>query len=125
MEQRRQQFTKELGLTDKQQQQMQALREETRGKMKELQEAVRENRNALHEELQKTDLDTGEINKITSNLKGLQGEKIDYMVDNVIQMKKILTPEQYEKLSQLKDARKERRQQKKQGDYGKKRGKRF
>ena len=107
----RQNFMKELDLTDEQQQQMQELRKETKERMKELREAMKENRNALHNELQKTDVNTRTINKITSEIKDLQGQKIDYMVDNVIQMKEILTPEQFEKLSEMREKRKGRRGQ--------------
>jgi len=107
----RQNFMKELDLTDEQQQQMQELRKETKERMKELREAMKENRNALHNELQKTDINTREIKKITSEIKDLQGQKIDYMVDNVIQMKEILAPEQFEKLSEMREKRKGRRGQ--------------
>ena len=55
----------------------------------------------LRHELEKTEANREAINKITKELKELQGVMLDQRVDSVLKMKQLLTPEQFERLQSL------------------------
>ena len=98
-----------LVLIRKQQKQFKTFREADKAKLKELKEAMKENRHALRDELKTYDTDTSAINSTVAKMKTLQSEMIDLRVASFLQMKKILTPEQYEKLQEMKGQRKSKR----------------
>ena len=86
----------ELGLTPEQQEQLKTQREAHRGKMKELHETLKTKRAELKEELEKAGSNEGRINSLASEVKSLMSESVDLRVGNILEVKAILTPEQFE-----------------------------
>jgi len=105
----------EMDLKPEQREQLWEQRAENREKMKEVNAALREERRSLRKELQKSDSSEQLIQNIVSKMKELEGERIDRRVDNFLKMKEILTPEQFQKMCQMKKQAKHR----KRGRHGK------
>ena len=103
---RREKFAEELGLTPEQREAIKAQKEESKTKIKEVQEELRTSRKALHEELKKPETDRTAIDNIVYRMKEAQGELIDQRVNRFLAMKKILTPEQFHKMGEMKEAKK-------------------
>ena len=103
----------DLGLTQEQQDQMKALRESGKEKAGSLREKSKEVRQALREELNKADTDSSKVKGYVEDLTALYRQKLEQRVDGVLGMKKVLTPEQFsklnEKMEQKKEAWRERR----------------
>jgi Spy/CpxP family protein refolding chaperone len=110
-----------LDLTEEQRETLTAQREENWKKMKELREAMNENRQALREELLKDDYSKAAVKKTVSEMKDVQGEMIEQRVDHFLQMKEVLTPEQYRKFTELAE---KKHQKAKKGRYEEKRHRR-
>ena len=98
-------LAEELDLTTEQQERMKALRQENKGKRQQLQQELKESRKALKEELGKYRSDPAVIDGAVAQMKDLQAQLIDYRVDHFVEMKRILTPEQFEKMSKIKQGR--------------------
>ena len=103
---RMEKFAEELALTPEQREAMKAQKETSKAKMQEAQEELRTSRKALHEELQKPETDRTAIDNIVYRMKEAQGQLIDQRVDSFLAMKKILTPEQFQKMGEMKEDRK-------------------
>ena len=110
-----------LDVTDEQKETLTVQREEHWKKMKELREAMNENRQALREELLKDDYSKAAVKKTVSEMKDVQGEMIEQRVDHFLQMKEVLTPEQYRKFTELAE---KKHQKAKKGRYEEKRHRR-
>ena len=100
-------FLKDLNLTPQQKDQMKADREQNAGKMKELRETTRAKRTELKAEFDKPTVDTARVNAIATELKTLEGQKVDMMVARLLSLKKILTPEQFQKMQEKMEKKKE------------------
>lgn len=96
-------LTEKLELTQEQQEQMKEMKEGNREERQKLQEEMKANREALKAELQKPETDKAAIDKTVAAMKDAQGKLIDLRVQNFMQMKEILTPEQFQKMSELKE----------------------
>jgi len=107
-------LTKDLGLTKEQEGTLESQRKEFRDKNKELRERMMEKSKELKEELDKPAVDNAKVNRITEDIKNITGEKITNRVNKITAMKKVLTPEQYQKLQQ-KMERKHKRWNKRKG----------
>ena len=97
----------ELGLTREQQDQVKALREsgkEKAGPLREKSKAVRE---AMREELNRADTDSSKVKGYVEELTALYRQKLEQRVDGVLGMKKVLTPEQFSKLNEKMEQKKE------------------
>lgn len=101
-------FVKELGLTDDQLTKFRQHRVESKTEAVKLRMLLKDHQSDLREELGRYDSDTAKINKITSEIKKLQAQLIDHRVASVLELKKILTPEQFEKFQERIDERRER-----------------
>ena len=99
-EERKEKFIKELGLTPEQEEQIKALRSGQKEKRGELWVKIQAKRLELKEELEKPTTDRARIDSIVTELKALMAEKLDQRVEGILSMKKILTPEQYEKFKE-------------------------
>ncbi|MCX6339836.1 MAG: periplasmic heavy metal sensor [Candidatus Aureabacteria bacterium] len=95
----------ELNLTPAQMEQLNTQRQANKSAMRELQQALKTKRRELREELDKQKPDKGKLESITSELKRLEAQRIDQRVKNILQMKETLTPEQFKKMSSLKEER--------------------
>ena len=100
-------LSEDLNLTPEQKDQMKAHHKESRQTMEKLRGEMKEYRKALKEELKKENPDRPAIARTVAKMKDVQGRMIDQRVNNFLQMKKILTPEQYQKLSEIREKKKE------------------
>ncbi len=93
---------KMLNLSPAQKEQVQNQRSANKQKWSELKEKTRSKRLELKQELEKPEIDKNKINAITADIKTLMGEQIDLRIDDILAMKRILTPEQFKKLQERK-----------------------
>ncbi|MBN2452805.1 MAG: periplasmic heavy metal sensor [Candidatus Omnitrophica bacterium] len=91
-------MAEELKLTPEQKDALDKDRAEFMAKSKDLKEKIRAARVALKEELEKPVTDTARVNTLVADLKNLVGQQIQYRVDKVTAMKRVLTPEQFGKM---------------------------
>ena len=101
---------KSLNLTSEQRGQIEAQRVQAREKMRGLRESLLSKRRELRRELEKSDSDRKKLDSTIAEVKDLHMQITDQRVNNVLQMKGILTDEQFKKLQALE--RKERRRRK-------------
>ncbi|MCM8761384.1 MAG: Spy/CpxP family protein refolding chaperone [Candidatus Omnitrophica bacterium] len=91
-------MTRELGLTAGQKAELAKQREAFAPKVKEIREKMKTAHEALKTELDKASPDKAKLAAIVEDLKNLSGEQIQMRIEKVLQMKKILTPEQFAKM---------------------------
>ncbi len=96
----------QLKLTDDQKKQLEANKQKQREQMKSVFEQMKTQREALHQELMKTDLDMNKINSIQTQIKTLQSQMIDNRLNSILEVRKILTPEQFKKFISSMEQRK-------------------
>ncbi len=109
----------EIGLTPEQKTQIETFHKEQRAKDAELRTKMQEKREALREELTKTDSDTVKIEQLKTDMTAIYEEKMQARIDGVLKIKETLTPEQYEKLNQKMKEKHEAWKEKK-GTWGEK-----
>jgi len=97
---KRSQVIKQLNLTPQQEAQIKQLQMFNRQKAKELFLRLREKRKELADELDKARSSPIKIRALIAELKDLQGRLIEQRVEDVLKMKEILTPEQYQMFSE-------------------------
>ena len=88
----------QLNLTDQQNKQLDESRNKYREQDKALFKQMKENRALVCQELQKDKLDMNKINQANSQIKKIKGQLIDSRLQGILEIKKILTPEQFKKL---------------------------
>ena len=88
----------QLNLTDQQKKQLDENRNKYREQNKALFNQIKEKRALVRQELQKDKLDMDKINQANSELKKIEGQLSDSMLQNMLETRKILTPEQFKKL---------------------------
>ncbi|MCB9771616.1 MAG: Spy/CpxP family protein refolding chaperone [Candidatus Omnitrophica bacterium] len=99
----------QLSLTDAQKQQLEQNKINNQGKKKDLYEKIRSYKEMLNQELMKIDLDMTKINNIQGSIKALQMQILDDRLNSILEVRKILTPEQFTKfIGFMKEARQER-----------------
>ena len=102
-------FYKELNLTPEQRDQVKAQKEATKAQKQELREAMKAKRAELKAELAKKDLDRARVNVITTEMKAITAKLVDMRVESIIALKKILTPEQFQKMQDKMGQHREKR----------------
>ncbi|NTV28836.1 MAG: periplasmic heavy metal sensor [Candidatus Omnitrophica bacterium] len=96
----------ELGIGQEQHQKMEALRKGFQGQQSAMGSELRDKKNALREMLEgEGALDKGKVAGLVSEIKSLQGKLLDNRVDQVFKIREVLTPEQYNKLKELRKKR--------------------
>jgi len=108
-----QKIEKALGVTPEQRQKMKELRQASQAKQKALADELKAKKSALREELEGPKPNRSKISGLVADVKALQGKMLDDRVEQIFQMREILTPEQYKKLKEL-------RAERSSGDTGKK-----
>ncbi|MCX6356885.1 MAG: Spy/CpxP family protein refolding chaperone [Candidatus Aureabacteria bacterium] len=103
----------QLNLTPEQKQKLDAQRKEKKSAMKGLEESLKAKRGELREEMDKEKTDKAKIESIGADLKRIEAQRIDQEISGILQMKEILTPEQFKKMSAM-------REEHKGGKHGKK-----
>lgn len=98
---------KELNLTKEQEAKLGEYRKQNMPEKKKSMEGLRDSRKKLMEELGKTTSDQNEINRLSSEVKRHEATLLDLHVKSILQMKEVLTPEQYQKFGdRIKEQRK-------------------
>ena len=97
---KRSQVIQQLNLTPQQEAQIKQLQMLNRQKAKELFRRLKEKRRELADELDKARSNPIKIRALIAALKDIQGRLIEKRVEDVLKMKEILTPEQYQKFSE-------------------------
>lgn len=96
-------LVKELNLTADQQRQLEESRTAYRQQAGELRGKIKEKRGALKTALSKPGVTKEGVEPIVAEIKTLQAQMVDQRVDGILSVKKILTPEQFEKMQQKMD----------------------
>lgn len=110
---KRQKFYKELNLTDEQKKLLKENKNKNREQMKILFEGIKEKKALIREEVQKDELNMEKINQLQNELKALQTQMIDHRLEGILEVRKILTPEQFKKFLTKMEDRKGRDKHKK------------
>ncbi len=92
---------KQLNLSPEQEKQLNTHRKKHREQGKEIHTNIKAKREAMKEELQKQDLDMNKINKIHSEMKSMHSKKADHRLEGILEVRKILTTEQFVKFMEL------------------------
>lgn len=101
---KRQQFYKDLNLTQEQKKALEENKNKNREQMKTLFAGMKEKKALIREELQKDELNMEKINQVQNELKALQTQMIDHRLEGILEVRKILTPEQFKKfLTKMED----------------------
>jgi periplasmic protein CpxP/Spy len=95
----------ELGLTPEQKDKLKALREDARAKQAGLADDLRNAKSALQKELDSPSPDRKRADNLVASVNKLQSQILAARVDQVFAMRAILTPEQYQKLVQIREER--------------------
>lgn len=102
-EERKDKIYKKLGLSEEQQQKLREHRQKRRESNQALREQVKAKREELKQELQKTDFDANKVRHIHNEIKTLRSQKEDSRIEGIIEVRSILTPQQYQKFMELKE----------------------
>ena len=113
---------KALGLSDEQRTQMKALRTETRGKMEALRADIKSKRQALGQEMESVNPDRAKVDALLKDVSALEVQIGQDRIDNIFKVKAILTPEQFKKLSEIREKRKAEMKEKHGGKGWERRG---
>ena len=79
-----------------------------REEMKALFNQRKEKETAIRNELQKEGLNTGKITQLNDDLKVLDAQMLDHRLEGILEVRKILTPEQFKKFMTKMAQRQER-----------------
>lgn len=104
----------ELGLSDEQAQKLKAHKEAQMAQGKALWDEMKTKREALRAELEKEKVDESRVKALNGELKALQNKMADQRIAAVLEVRKILTPEQFKKFHERMEERREDRQEKRE-----------
>lgn len=91
-----------LNLSAEQQELMNAHKANQREQMEEFHNRTKTTRGELKAELEKEELNMDTIDQIQSELKGLQATMADHRLEGTLEVRDILTPEQFSEFMELK-----------------------
>jgi|GEM_PF-2897773 len=94
-------LSKEIGLTPEQEQRLKDLKAKNIEETKELRKLLKEKREELAKELEKEELNMDRINQLNRELKDIQSQKQDHRLNSILEIRKILTAEQYKKFREF------------------------
>ena len=97
-----------LDLTDEQQQKLEEHRKTHWKQGKQYKASVKEVREQLKEELEKKDFDLGKIKALHEQLKSLKNQMEDHQLQGILEVREILTAEQFKKFHEFKERKKEK-----------------
>ena len=97
METRRQELYKDLDLSEAQKKLLEENKKSRKEEMKSLFSRIKEKREAIRVELQKNELNIGKVTQINNELKILDAQMLDRKLEGILEVRKILTPEQFKK----------------------------
>ncbi len=93
---------KQLDLSPEQERQLEDHRNKHREQAREIHTSIRAKMKEIMGELQKQELNMDKINKIHSELKNLHSKEADHRLEGILEVRKILTTEQFGKFMELK-----------------------
>ena len=105
MDSRFSEISKELNLNPEQQKQLEAHKKQRREQNVALFSDMKKKRDEIKSELQKPELNMNKINQLHTELKGLMGKIEDERLSGILEVRKILTAEQFAKFTQLMEKR--------------------
>jgi Spy/CpxP family protein refolding chaperone len=108
MEERMARMDKELGLTAEQRKKLKEHRQSHRGEAKKFFEEIRTKREALREELEKPDFDKDKVKALNEELKALQNRMADHRLEGILEVREILTPEQFKRFHEMAGERRQK-----------------
>ncbi len=95
---------KQLDLSFEQETQLKAHRNKHKEQEKKTYESIRDKREEMKIELQRQEINMAKINKINSELKSIKSKNADYKLEGMLEVRSILTAEQFAKFMELKKA---------------------
>lgn len=96
------QMFEKLGLTEEQKQALKAHKENHRDEMKALRGQIKEKRKAFHQALEDPEADDNAITAANNAIKALTNNLADHRLNSILEIRKILTPEQFQKFNEIK-----------------------
>lgn len=118
MKEHRLEMQKELGLTKEQQEKLDANRKAQKEQMQVLRKTKQEKMEALRQELQKEQMEEAKINQLNGEIKQLQSQLSDLRINSVMEVRKILTPEQFKKFNAKMEKRRHEMKEKMKDKVG-------
>ena len=101
MESRMKEVERQLGLSAKQQTKIEAHRKAKMEESKKIRQTMIQNKDALRAELEKSDLDMNKVQALHQVLKEARNKLADHRLNGILEVRKILTPEQFKKFQEL------------------------
>ena len=98
-------FCHKLNLTDDQQKQLKAIWQKQREAMKATFKQIKANKEALTNELLQTKPDVNKINDLKSKMKALGAQMLDNRINSNLEVKKILTAQQFAKYLEIQESK--------------------
>lgn len=106
---RKAELFKELNLTAEQEAKLAEHRKQNRAEAEQRFTAIKEAREKLREELDKPTSDMAVVQASANTIKQSQAQMVDHRIKSILQLKEVLTPEQFQKFQEkAKDKMKER-----------------
>ncbi len=106
MEKKTQEIYSQLNLTDDQRKQLEDNKQRHMDQKKASFDQIRSYREALNQELMKPQLDMDKINQLQSQFKALQAQLTDDRLNSILEVRKILSLEQFSKFISLMEEHK-------------------
>ena len=98
---------KDLNLTEEQKKLLEDNKAKNRSEMKAAFDEMKKKRDEMRQELQKEKLDMGKVTQITNDIKKLESEMSDRRLQSILEVRRILSPEQFKKFMSKMEERKE------------------
>ncbi|MGA2775813.1 MAG: periplasmic heavy metal sensor [Candidatus Omnitrophota bacterium] len=104
---KRQEIYNDLGLTNEQRKLLEENKNKYREQTKALFAQMRQKMTLLRQKLEKSELNIQEIQQTNNELKQLQAQMLDNRLERILEVRKILTPEQFRKFEDKMNERME------------------
>jgi Spy/CpxP family protein refolding chaperone len=98
-------MAKVLGLTEDQVKQLKDIHQKQKEAMKSVFEQIKSNREAFNAEIVKAAPDMNKVNDLQAQFKTIQGQMLDNHLNSLLEVKKVMTPEQFAGFMALKKER--------------------
>lgn len=105
MQARHQQMMQTLGMTPEQMERMKAIHEQGKGQSQALHQQLRTKRQALMQYMKSPDATEAQARSMNAELNAVQRQLGELRIKSWFQMRGILTPEQFQKMRQMRPAR--------------------
>ncbi|MDD5216594.1 MAG: periplasmic heavy metal sensor [Candidatus Omnitrophica bacterium] len=100
-------MTADLGLTEAQQKQIEDQHASMKQRQEEIFKGIETKRSELRAELDKPELDRARIDQLTNELSAFSAQKVKNRVEGILEIRTILTPEQFKQLHQKMEEKRE------------------